>query len=557
MDECTAKYYSTHARKLADDYEAAPSGVDAYFRHGFAQGTRVLDVGAGSGRDMQRLLEMGCDVYGVEPCDELRAEALERHPGLRGRLERGELPKLGQPFGGQFGGVLCSAVLMHLSRAEIFDAAVAIRGALREGARLLLSIPGTRPGSSAEHRDEHGRLDTPLAPDYLELLFERLGFDMIGRWLTEDGQGRPGCSWCVLLFQIRHAGTLRPLDQIEGILSRDRKTATYKLALFRALSEIAVTQFEQARWRDDGMVAVPLDMVAERWLHYFWPIVASREFIPQIWGESQGCAMPIAFRSALARLEGMYQKMGGLTAFALDYRSGRLTGDAAGLLVTVLKQIQDTIVKGPVTYAGGSLETGRIFAYDARGRQITMSASIWRELSLLGHWIQDAVVLRWAELTSEISRGALRPSQVIDLLLTTPIAERDVRDAKEVYRSLPRKECIWTGAPLHTRFGVDHIIPFSLWRNNDLWNLVPALSAINSKKSDRLPTRDLMIRRQDCLVHYWHVLREAHGPRFEYELCRVIGENALPPKWEAEAFAAVAEAVEFTALQRGCERWEP
>ena len=46
----------------------------------------------------------------------------------------------------------------------------------------------------------------------------------------------------------------------EGIPNRDRKTATYKLALFRALSEIATTEFEQAIHPDhcSGLAAAQL-----------------------------------------------------------------------------------------------------------------------------------------------------------------------------------------------------------------------------------------------------------------------------------------------------------
>ena len=557
MDPVTFQYYCDHAAEVAERYDSAPSCVEPYLRQAFLPGTRVLDVGAGSGRDLDVLLEMGCDAYGVEPCDELRRIAVAKRPRLAGRLEPGWLPDHPNPFGGRFAGILCSAVLMHLTRGEIFDAAVALKDCLDDNGRLLLSVPCDRPGINAEHRDEHGRLFTPLHVGYLQLLFERLGFDLIGRWTSQDGLSRAGYSWHVLLFQIRHAGSLRPVDQIEGILTRDRKTATYKLALFRALSEIAVTQFEQARWRSDGSVGVPLDAVSERWIHYFWPIVTAPQFVPQIRGESPTSGKPIAFRAVLRELGTFYEGAGGLAAFSLDYRSRKLPPVAAEMLRRVQRSIAGTIVSGPVTYAGGALETGRVFGYDRATREVTMSPEIWRELSILGHWIQDAVVLRWAQLTADISKGTVRPSEVIDLLMTVPIPERDVWEAREVYASLPEKECVWTGQPLAGGFDVDHILPFSLWRNNDLWNLVPALPKVNARKSDRLPTRRLLSRRRDCLVSYWRVLREARQARFDHESCRLLGVSALPKDWESAVFASVSEAVEFTAIQRGCERWEP
>jgi hypothetical protein len=110
---------------------------------------------------------------------------------------------------------------------------------------------------------------------------------------------------------------------------------------------------------------------------------------------------------------------------------------------------------------------------------------------------------------------------------------------------------------LRKSFNVDHVLPFSLWHNNDLWNLVPAHPKINAAKSDRLPTRNLMLARRDRIVDYWDVLRAAYTARFDYEACRIAGVGNLTSSWRSVLFQSVGEAVEFTASQRGCERWQP
>ncbi|MDO8672645.1 MAG: methyltransferase domain-containing protein [Dehalococcoidia bacterium] len=557
MDEQTRSYYKDFANRIAEQYERARPEMTGFLHRAFSEGMRILDIGAGSGRDMDLLFEMECDVYGVEPGDELRSVALQNHPKLAGRLQPGELPMLGQPFGGDFDGVLCSGVLMHLPRAAILDAAIAMRNVLKENGRLLLSIPLERAGLNKDYRDEHGRLFTPLPPDYLQLLFERIGFHLIDRWDSADSLNREGYSWRNFLFQARHLGGTRPLDQIEGILNRDRKTATYKLALFRALSEIATTEFEQAHWVSDGVVGIPIAIVCEKWLYYYWPILESARFIPQIRGETPICQQPVAFRASLSQLIQHYQGLGGLTSFVLDYRKGKLLENAKRQLERVLRQLQNTVVRGPVTYAGGALESGRPFSYDAPTREVRMNAALWRELSLVGHWIQDAVILRWAELTSEISRKEIRPSEVIDLLLTVAIPERDVADARRTYADSRAPECTWSGVSLSKGFDVDHIIPYSLWHNNDLWNLVPASSPANNLKRDKLPTRELMHRRRERILGCWEMLRSAHRSRFDYEVCRIAGVSLLPNDWQSLAFRSVTDAVEFTATQRGCERWQP
>lgn len=557
MDEQTSRYYSMNARQVAERYDTVEPPIAVLLRRTFAPGERVLDIGAGSGRDLELLLSLGCNAFGVEPCDELRSVALEKRPLLEGRLEAASLPDLGKPFGGSFDGVVCSAVLQHLRRADVLDAAIAIRNVLTENGHLILSVPRERPTLTAEHRDQLGRLFTPLPADYLQLLFERVGFHLVEVIASPDTLDRPGYSWSSLVFQVRNTDGNRPLDQIESILNRDKKTATYKLALFRALSEIATTDFEQARWLGDGAVGVPVASVCDKWLGYYWPLFESPAFIPQIRGEAPVCAKPVAFRSALDNLIDVYKHRGGLTGFVLDYRNAKLPEQVRPVVGAVFHQLRKTIVNGPVTYAGGSLEVGRVFSYDERTSEIRMRATLWRELSLVGHWIQEAVILRWAELTSEISKGNIRPSHVIDLLLTVPIPERDVGDARRAYSRMPVPVCTWSGERIKKDFAVDHIIPFSLWHNNDLWNLVPATPMVNSAKSDKLPTRRLMLARRDLILGSWGYLRSNYPDRFDYEVCHFAGLDRLPSDWPDLAFRCVTNAVEITAAQRGSRRWEP
>lgn len=67
------------------------------------------------------------------------------------------------------------------------------------------------------------------------------------------------------------------------------------------------------------------------------------------------------------------------------------------------------------------------------------------------------------------------------------------------------------------RLAIDHVLPYSLWRSDDLWNLLPSDGRVNSAKSDRLSTRELLGARRDVIECHWTLSREALPHRFALE----------------------------------------
>lgn len=562
MDQRTAQYYRTHAADVAARYESVGSPVARFFATAFVAGGRVLDIGAGSGRDLAQLLAQGFDAFGVEPVDELRIAATASHPELAGRLVAGQLPGIGAPHGGEFDGVLCSAVLMHVPESDLFDAAFELRGLLRRRGRLLISLPSARKDVDNQERDALGRLFKSYTADHIALLFERIGFREIGRWETDDALGRAGTQWVTLLLELQSGGPLRAVDQIEGILNRDKKVATYKLALFRALAELAIQEPRSVRWNVDGSIGVPIERIAERWLFYYWPIFAADRFTPQSQAEGAGNANPVAFRAGLVELMALYAgqgEHGGLSTWHLQWASGRLPLEARRRLARALREIASAIRNGPVKFAGGALETGTVFRYDVKTKCVAMSADLWRELTLLGHWILDSVIVRWAALTERFStRQGIRSGDVLPLLLAKPAPERAVGIARSVFVDAKVDRCTWSDRALQRQFAVDHVIPFSLWGSNDLWNLLPVDARVNGQKADKLPSARLLLARRPIVIERWQLLRAAIPDAFDLQAQRLLGRSLGGPlDWTDDLFTRLREAVELTALQRGIERWEP
>lgn len=550
MDDKTVQYYERHATDVAARYRDGTGGVSRYFGVAFPAHATVLDVGAGSGRDMAQLLGLGHDVQGIEPAPALIREAETHYPELRGRLTQGHLPEF--DTGQQFDGVLCSAVLMHLPEEALFDAALALRDVVRPGGRLLVSIPLTLPHHDEQGRDADGRLFRGLEVDRLILLFERLGVSCLSRFEDEDSLGRAGRRWATLILE-RGTEDGRTLDRIEMVLNRDRKVATYKLALLKAICDLAAADDGVADWRHPGEVGVPLGRLAELWLFYYWPLVTGEPFLPQIQHEQPDGPRPIRFRRELAALADHYGA-GGLDVFAADYQSGRLSPQARALTRAALDKIRQAIRTGPVKYA----EAGGMFRYDKATRSVFMDAGLWQEFVLSGHWIRDALSLRWAEHMQRFD-PALRKGDLLDRLLTEPTCQRDVKLARACFLSRGALRCVWSDRTVRPQvLEVDHALPFALWRNNDLWNLLPAHRAVNQQKRDRVPDAAFLKQRAPAIRECWDMLDDCQPVLFARQREEVLGKRlAESRQWPAHLLQFMQRACEFGIQVRGIPQWLP
>ena len=59
-------------------------------------------------------------------------------------------------------------------------------------------------------------------------------------------------------------------------------------------------------------------------------------------------------------------------------------------------------------------------------------------------------------------------------------SSNDVRQCFDTLATNQQMQCVWSAKTLK-KYDIDHSMPFSLWPNNDLWNLVPSDSKVNNK----------------------------------------------------------------------------
>jgi len=104
--------------------------------------SRLLDIGAGTGRDAARFAELGHRVVAVEPVDELRQGAMALHPSKNIEWIADSLPDLPvvEARGETFDVVLLTAVWMHLDERQRSQAMPIVASLVQAGGVLIMSL---------------------------------------------------------------------------------------------------------------------------------------------------------------------------------------------------------------------------------------------------------------------------------------------------------------------------------------------------------------------------------------------------------------------------------
>ena len=163
---------------------------------------RVMDVGAGTGRDAAWLAAMGHRVTAVEPVAPLRRAGMARHACERIDWRDDRLPTLaGLTPDACFDLILLSAVWHHLDRADRERAMPRLAALMERGALLILSL---RHGPGAA-----GRPVFPCAAE--ETIADAHALGLLPRRRASAASVQPGnrangVSWTWLAFTKAPAG---------------------------------------------------------------------------------------------------------------------------------------------------------------------------------------------------------------------------------------------------------------------------------------------------------------------------------------------------------------
>lgn len=190
--------YADEADALVQQYESVPfAAAHAPVMHFFPRSpARVLDIGAGTGRDAAGLATLGHAVTAVEPTAELRAHAIALHASPRIEWLDDSLPDLTllSRRCETFDVVMLTAVWMHLDEQQRRHAMPRVAALVRPGGVMMISL---RHGPVPEGR----RMFDVTAAETIELAHAQ-AMACVQHLKAENGLlKRPGVTWDRLAFR--------------------------------------------------------------------------------------------------------------------------------------------------------------------------------------------------------------------------------------------------------------------------------------------------------------------------------------------------------------------
>lgn len=571
-DTNTVLWYDRNADSCDRLYESAENiEIQDVLRRWIQPGMHVLELGCGSGRDARFMAGLGADVVATDASSGMLAKA--RAHGGRVAFKRlampcsaSELQGLGLIAGdgsaGSFDAVVSIAMIMHLTDSELFSTAKAIDRLATERGIVILSFCSNHPADS-------NRRYEPRTAQSVRLLMEDFGFACVENTDTSDSLGR-GILWHTLVL-VRNAAPRNARKHLQSVIYEDQKTATYKLALLRALCDISQSASGHLRFEDEECVSIPLGLVIEKWIEYYWPLLS----LPQI---HQG--RRTGFDAELRKLVALFGESN-YAEFRKGLESNTLGPDALDAFRSLASSMRTTLVKGPIQYSGGASKK-KTFAYKNkrialcgksdplseltnRNGRLIFSGDLWSELRDCGRWLSDSIVLQWADLIARFSQTAgiagNTRARIIAALTEADEATRDTSIARALYAQRSPLHCAWSGRAIRNgRFDVDHILPWSLSHCNSLWNLVPAEESVNRKKSDKLLDSDFFYSRREAVIEDWGVLIDQgrNAELFLAQARHTLAPDGLPASgWEGMLIECIARELESAASRLQLERWRP
>ncbi|BAY42316.1 hypothetical protein NIES2111_67390 (plasmid) [Nostoc sp. NIES-2111] len=376
---------------------------------------------------------------------------------------------------------------------------------------------------------------------------------------------------------------------ISTILKHDNKVTSYKIALLRAINDIVLSFPDLRNHKAD--VVVPLRLLAQFWVAYYWPFVKPSEHIFQ--GQRANSKNDISFRPQLTELRHEWEQLISVRPKPSDgfflinelrvprkYQTypESLQQAYSRSLTAIIKAIEMPVqhagpgewevFKKPKKYAHFSDQVVPIPGTQLADKCLVVEANLWQTFQEMSLWIEALCIHEWClftERVQQVNHSRVNRGSIYELLTDRPDNRRPLSWERNHVDLLLMEGtefvCPWTQKRIYSgiQYDLDHLLPVSLYPINELWNLVPADPDFNSRtKRDRLPSQPKLQQAQPSLELAYRnysksgslsvALKEDVAVRFS----SVFGDT---PCFPGVLSAAVVDLIDVFAQSRNLARF--
>ncbi len=194
----TIDFYNTKSTQLIERYDNAKmSSLHQLLLKYIPPKGKVLDIGFGSGRDLQFLYDHGYDIWGTDPAKKFVENAKIRFSKNRDHFFEEGIPfqkkELEEMF--QFDAIISIAVWMHLRQDQYAEAVENITSVSKPSGVVVISY------SKGKREDEDERYFEDVNLKNLIKLFLAKDFKLIETVENEDSLKRNSLSWVTVVFK--------------------------------------------------------------------------------------------------------------------------------------------------------------------------------------------------------------------------------------------------------------------------------------------------------------------------------------------------------------------
>lgn len=362
------------------------------------------------------------------------------------------------------------------------------------------------------------------------------------------------------------------LKQISFIVENDKTSSTYKYVLLKSVID-ASQRYDHLIKIENFKVSIPLGLIIERWIFDYFPFVFKRirqQHSDNILNKAIEEAYEDIFE--LLRLNRFDPWEQAYKAMQSAFKNSNQAPVIANAFLVLAKEMAKTITAMPMKFIGK--EHYEIFQPDTTqyGRiklQKSESCSILFLTKNFGNFFiseihynifrylgqnlygTSTIALKWKQKTDSLNGKSHESMHIIDRLSSDDLAiERDTRDIRSILED--GMECVWSGKVLTSKTSdIDHVLPFSVWFNNDLWNLLPSDKKINNQKRDKIPSPKLIEKRSSIIIDYWKLYEKKWNSRFNNELHVSLLNSHQAVKSQEQALESLIQKASYLIYDRG------